>query len=269
MGGLILCMGRLAKKPYYISTASVNIYSIEELCYYIKQNVYLIDETFVNDSLCEWIVNELGMKELGVKLYNMLKEYQKLSNLIKCILKSSMYCSFEEINEIAALLDELESKNEFYRIKSKADNLIERKKYLSAIYEYYNLLGMHTDETVTDEIYGNVWHNIATAYARLYLFERASIYYNKAFELNKSEVSLREFIFAKRYAKDDSDIDKEEYMDIEEELKQLSSKKEANVVSNDIKRIIELKNSGNFDKYCQEIDKILENWKEEYKKSVS
>mgnify|MGYP000842207167 CR=1 FL=1 len=34
MAGLILCRTRYAERPYYINNMGVNIYSLEELCYY-------------------------------------------------------------------------------------------------------------------------------------------------------------------------------------------------------------------------------------------
>ena len=36
---LILCDGRLAEKPYKMPVTRQNIYSLEELCYYIYHNI--------------------------------------------------------------------------------------------------------------------------------------------------------------------------------------------------------------------------------------
>ena len=43
MGELIYCKNSIAKTPYYIEDAGLNIYSLEELSYYIYNNPYLID----------------------------------------------------------------------------------------------------------------------------------------------------------------------------------------------------------------------------------
>ena len=45
MSGYILCQVKRAKNPYYISNISTNIYSIEELCYYLYHNIYLLDRS--------------------------------------------------------------------------------------------------------------------------------------------------------------------------------------------------------------------------------
>ena len=46
-----LCQVRTAQTPYYIENISTSIYSLEELCWYFYNNMYLIDETIVNEKL--------------------------------------------------------------------------------------------------------------------------------------------------------------------------------------------------------------------------
>ena len=52
MSSYILCQTKKAEKPYYIENISTNIYSIEELCYYFYHNIYLLDESILNEHLC-------------------------------------------------------------------------------------------------------------------------------------------------------------------------------------------------------------------------
>ena len=44
MSGYILCQTERAEAPYFIENISMNIYSLEELCYYLDHNLYLIDQ---------------------------------------------------------------------------------------------------------------------------------------------------------------------------------------------------------------------------------
>ena len=57
MGSLILCHSKRAKRPYEISRVHMRIYTIEELCYYLCNNLYLIDYTIMNRRLCDWKTN--------------------------------------------------------------------------------------------------------------------------------------------------------------------------------------------------------------------
>ena len=65
--GYILCQVKRAKVPYYIENISMNIYSIEELCYYMYHNIYLLDETIINEGLCFWLRDELNLRRLYQK----------------------------------------------------------------------------------------------------------------------------------------------------------------------------------------------------------
>ena len=48
MGGYILCHEKRAETPYYIEAAGIKIWTIEELCYFICQYVWLLDDSFVS-----------------------------------------------------------------------------------------------------------------------------------------------------------------------------------------------------------------------------
>ena len=55
MGSLILCHKKKASQPYKITRIHRKIYTIEELCYYLCNNLYLIDYTIMNEKICEWL----------------------------------------------------------------------------------------------------------------------------------------------------------------------------------------------------------------------
>ena len=48
MSGYILCQTKKAQHPYFIENISMNIYYIEELCYYLYNNLYLSHHTVFN-----------------------------------------------------------------------------------------------------------------------------------------------------------------------------------------------------------------------------
>ena len=65
MGSLILCHKKRAKQPYEITRVHIRVYTIEELCYYVCNNLYLIDHTIMNPQLCQWIRTELSLPRLA------------------------------------------------------------------------------------------------------------------------------------------------------------------------------------------------------------
>ena len=49
MSGYILCQTKKAEKPYFVENISTNIYSLEELCYYLYNNLYMEDSSVMNE----------------------------------------------------------------------------------------------------------------------------------------------------------------------------------------------------------------------------
>ena len=82
MGSLILCHKKRAKRPFEISRVHMRIYTIEELCYYICNNLYLIDYTIVNERLCRWIGDELELPELSSELRRLLRENGSMEEFV-------------------------------------------------------------------------------------------------------------------------------------------------------------------------------------------
>ena len=68
MSCLILCQKQKANRPYYVENIHLNLYTIEELCFYICNNIYLINYDFITEELINWIQDELQLKDLAVIL---------------------------------------------------------------------------------------------------------------------------------------------------------------------------------------------------------
>ena len=107
MGSLILCHKKRAKRPFEISRVHMRIYTIEELCYYICNNLYLIDYTIVNERLCRWIGDELELPELSSELRRLLRENGSMEEFVLTILKESNIYAAAEIHKMQSVLEQL------------------------------------------------------------------------------------------------------------------------------------------------------------------
>ena len=65
MGRVLLCLGRYARNPYFVERAYVNVYSVEELCYCLIRNAYLVDEEIMDENLPDWLERECGRRNSG------------------------------------------------------------------------------------------------------------------------------------------------------------------------------------------------------------
>lgn len=52
MGKLILCSSVIAKNPYCFPMTKTKVYSIEEVCYYIRNNIYMMQEEVFDLGVC-------------------------------------------------------------------------------------------------------------------------------------------------------------------------------------------------------------------------
>ena len=86
MSRVWLCQYPVAKHPLKVKTG-VNLYSFEELCYYLYQNAEAVEESFYNEILCQWLEQEIRNQELARRLSEGLQEEQGGCWFIEQILK--------------------------------------------------------------------------------------------------------------------------------------------------------------------------------------
>lgn len=104
---VILGKGKVADKPYTMPYHAGQVYSIEELCYYIYNHIYTINEDFFQPALPVWLAEELDMSVLSVKLNYMIEEKHGMKDLVVAVLCSCDYYKEEEIRRIVDILDEI------------------------------------------------------------------------------------------------------------------------------------------------------------------
>lgn len=110
-------------------------------------------------------------------------------------------------------------------LEIRADRLMEKKKYTAAIFEYKKLLSCEDAKHTERVLYGNIYHNLATAYVQLFLFDIAADLYLEAFRQNGDRKSLWSCLYA--YKLDNNDIGYarivREYSVTEQEINNLDS----------------------------------------------
>ena len=109
MGSIILCHKKKAREPYEIARVQRRIYTIEELCYYLCNHLYLVDYTIMNTQLCDWLADELELTELAAELRRQLKQNDSKEQFVKTILASSAIYSAAELSHIQDVLEKLKN----------------------------------------------------------------------------------------------------------------------------------------------------------------
>ena len=65
MSGIIICKTKTADNPYTFLNTKITIYSYEELCYYIFNNMVLIGKDDLADRLSNWLRTAIDMGSCG------------------------------------------------------------------------------------------------------------------------------------------------------------------------------------------------------------
>ncbi len=185
MGTVKLCVHEMAKTPYFVEATGIHLYSIEELAYYLYENIYLIDEKVIEEKLYSWIETELGMVKLSERLRNGRATSSHVYNQVMTILQASEYYTENELGRLSEKIKMISGMQTQERMKYKADELMQNENYWGAVSEYERILGIRQSSRLTVEFYAKVWNNLAGCYARLFLFEKAASCYENAYQFQK------------------------------------------------------------------------------------
>ena len=55
MALVTICKYRRAKTPYFLEQAGLNMYSLEELAWFLYHNICLAEPQMFDDRLCRWL----------------------------------------------------------------------------------------------------------------------------------------------------------------------------------------------------------------------
>lgn len=194
MSGYYLCRTARARHPYYIESIGLNLYSIEELCYYLSENVYLIDESIVNQKLCDWLGEELGLQRLSKILSRSVEKNDDLINFILPIFQECGYLKEPQLRLFKEQLHDIQIEPQDTRRKMKADYLVNYGMYVSAIAEYEKILENRSPGRLGIHFYASVLEGMAGAYARMFRFEEAAQCLWQSYQALKSKKVYEKYL---------------------------------------------------------------------------
>lgn len=275
MSRVILCIGNYAENPYYIESAALSIYSMEELCFYLYENAYLLDKNTINKKLIEWIAQECGLKELSKDLLLLYHKKSTISIFVITILGRMYYCPQPELEELEKVIKESDSMNVLEKKKTAADYFAKRGKILHALNEYEKLV---VEIGKSDEfLLSKVFHNIGTIYASMFEFEKAAEYFLHSYELSFEHKTYLSYLYAKRL-----DLKEEDYirfitenpknyqfsLEVEKKIEHVMAESQNYEPRMELQELKACKNSRRAAEYYTKVDEMINQWKEIYRSYV-
>lgn len=188
MSKVYLCKGEYAESPFYIEKQRINLYSIEEVCYYIKENICLLDKAIMTPAFIRFIGEDCKLEAMEKELKTILHRKKSMADFCEYLLREEGRTEKEEIENLIENISKSESLDVFEKRKSNADYFVRKKKYLRGMIEYRKILEKAdpNDYILRSEIF----HNMGVIYANLYHFFEAKDYFLKAYEMGEREESL-------------------------------------------------------------------------------
>lgn len=274
MTRLILCSGKRAKTPYHFKMTGVTIYSIEELCYYLYENIYMVTEELFTQGLCEFMEKELGLTERATKLKDMIRVHASLKDMVTCVLCSCDYYMEPEIKHILHIIDEIAGLSQVKRNKLLADQYLQYSNYAEAKRMYETILASPEAETLEEKEIGNIFHNLGIVALHLTGFTEAIELFQTAYQHNHNTESLHQYLFALRLGSSEEAYQRElsrytngKAMDhmIHEELANMEEQILSNKDYKVIMAIETLRKEGRTALYYREVEQLMNQWKNQYR----
>lgn len=199
-----ISVGEYSENPYFVAGLEMPVYCVEELCYCIKENAFLLDAGFMNDSLVDWLENKCGLKDLAKMLYPMVHKQGSLSTFVCAIMEYTGLYESAVIRSVEQVLRTGAGLTGIAKRKSQVDYLAGRKKYASAIRGYDSLLAKWQEQekegkelpAASDR--AAILHNKGVALAGLMFYAQAAECFQEAYETEKLPRYRMDFLAAKR-----------------------------------------------------------------------
>lgn len=273
MSGMILCRTKESQVPLHIDSMDINIYSLEELSYYIYNNIYVIEMDMIDDRLLKFIKEDVGEYALADRIEYLMQNGGGLAQIVVTILKYVDYYNDEEIDEIKDILETLNTQKVYERLKSRADSYLNNKFYYKAIITYQKILDGNIDTSLSGLFYANVNNNIGVAYARMFLFEQAAFYFKEAYRIGQHDEYKKAYMMAERMAKGSNIIEDDDAGKEELAVRKAIETSESNAVYSDeygqLESTFKKKDEGHVAEYYNQIEALIELWKQNYRKYTS
>lgn len=269
---MLLCTGVRAETPYYIPSLGIRVWSVEELCYCLRENAYVLDEEIVSKDMVTWLEEDCDLPDLANMLRPYLRQPGSMAAFVTGILDYVGYYPKEEVQAMAGSFSAAGSASDFEKKKKRADMLVESEKYTKAYVEYSRLLRELPENEIG--LRADVLHNIGVALTGLFMYNDAAYYFNEAYNYTNSEADFRDYLAAKRMSMSDSEYVKfvadmpDYYMasiNLEADVDEILNNWERSREESELEEMLNLKQLGDSTGYYQEINRLVEGLKEEYR----
>ncbi len=275
MSGLILCT-KQADNPLCVENGTIRIYNLEELCYYLYHYTYMVTIDFFDENFIAFCEKEIEQPALAQRVKESIAHKDLLKHIILKVLECSSYYGEDEIKRFEGTLAYLDSSSVMERFKARADMMVKAGKLKAALNIYKDIL-KNKEEIMSLQFYSRVRSNIGVVYTKLFMYDVAVSYFEKAYEAEPSE-EYRDYLICALLMTNDEEKLSEASEKYDFEYSMLNEYK---IAFDNVNRIVrsdekysgfmeQFKYKGNKDLniHYEKINDTIAEWKEEYRRAM-
>lgn len=147
MSRYLLCEKR-RQRPYVVRELNLRLYSPEEMSYFFYHYLPIIDETFLNEELLQYITEEFGMPMAARNMQQLIHRGKRPLEALAVFQKAAAYYTDEECQQFQKELRRREQQPAIQIALERAGLYEERGLYRSAVGQYRRILhGGAVEET--------------------------------------------------------------------------------------------------------------------------
>ena len=183
------CIGERSEKPFLIRDTQTGVYSIEELLFYIRENVFMLEPSDFGYPLADFIKLRLKLPEIGSLYKKMLEREESFANRVCMLFSETGFAAESEIETLrkALTLSEHMSNNDSHRVRG--DYFFKSGRLPEAVLEYRSALKLIDREQNPDDA-SKLLTAMGKAAARSFKFEKARAYFEEAYSLSPGDPEL-------------------------------------------------------------------------------
>lgn len=261
--------GILSEKPYYIDAIKTNVYSLEEISFFIFNHINLVYRDFFCPALYDYIDEELRREDIADDLRKLEEEGADLKDFIGCLLKGSYYYTSSELSVVAAYVMNIDFMSEAERQKIEADGYFKIGKLESALRVYFDILNNMEHENLSEAFYSKIAYSIGIIYAKLFMSRNANSFFGYAYDLYPDPMYARACVYMALVNNDEEELLNAiiKYEISDDMLTAIRARvgalrREIETSEETVNFIYDFENGVNS-------QKIIDNWKEEYYERTS
>lgn len=275
MGRAVLLCGKDATTPYRFANPDIPVWSIEELCYLMKENAFLLEKDIMDRRLVAWIDAECGLEDLAASLYPLLTQKGTVNAFVLTILQYVGCYGRETIEEVDRLLSQGANLSTYEKYKVRVDHMAGSGRYAEAAAAYDALMEELPQEE--SRLRADLWHNKGVALTGLFLFEQAADCFLRSYELCPERETYVAYLAAERMHLSESDYISfvaqlpdayEASLELERRVEALGRSWESQIDRQRLEQMKQWKAYGESVKYYEEAQRMIQGLKHSYRVGV-